>query len=117
MAQGGTGVNSIKVTGNVFFNCELQKSFAFIILLCRVFFIVPPHFQCQNETSCLAKEELFFKFLEKSSSGWRQLFFFHFGTENVEEQLKTIPKRHTPSNVDPSTPTQFPVESQICHPP
>ena len=55
MAQGGTGVNSIKVTGNVFFNCELQKSFAFIILLCRVFFIVPPHFQCLNEKSCLAK--------------------------------------------------------------
>ena len=47
------------------FNCELQKSFAFIILY-RVFFIVPPHFQCLNEKSCLAKRFFYvLKFLEK----------------------------------------------------
>ena len=43
---------------------------------------------------------------------------------NVEEQNsfmdeagQAIRKRYTPSYVDPSTQDQFPVESQICHPP
>ena len=43
---------------------------------------------------------------------------------NVEEQNsfmdeagQAIRKRYTPSYEDPSTQDQFPVESQICHPP
>ena len=45
-----------------------------------LFLTVPPDFQYQNEKQVTANQDYFFK------------KFFHFGTENGEEQLKKTPR-------------------------
>ena len=58
--------------------------------LYRVVFLTgPPDFQYQNEKQVAANQDnIFKKFLCKKAHRWLSKFFFHFGTENGEEQLK-----------------------------
>ena len=60
------------------------------IILQGVFLSVPPDFQCQNETTCQANEELFYIEILLAKELWlaATCFFFHFGSENWEEQVK-----------------------------
>ena len=53
-----------------------------------VFLTVPPDFQYQNEKQVAANQDYFFSrnFQCKKAARWPNKFF-HFGTENGEEQL------------------------------
>ena len=61
------------------------------------FLTVPPHFQYQNGKKNLLSQRgafLHLIFFLKGSPSWLQIVF-HFGTENLKEQLKSHPVYHT----------------------
>ena len=62
-------------------------------LLYRVFVLsVPPDFQYQNQTTCQANEDLFYIEILLAKELWlAATCFFHFGSENWEEQVKNNP--------------------------
>ena len=68
--------------------------FTFSPLFYRVVFsTVPPNFQYRNEKKSSNPRAAFSRTIQcKTTPRWLNKFFFHFGTEKWEEQLKTLPK-------------------------